>query len=378
MTDNIPMADDNTLMEDNVLGLPTEIWVKVAQYLNEKESITFGHICRPFSQITYGFLLQPYYDRLRVMDESLPTLLITPNTFIEFTKAIKKIQTRQQDEIAYLSIHHPVLIESLLKEYTSSPITIKTLEEQHRILDEANIQIIKAKIKKNSNELNLDGKHITRLPVSFFTTEDYVDFWKNLVSLSCSNNLLTTLNLPGLVKLKELNCDNNQLVILNLPGLKALKKLHCSYNQLTVLDLQEQEALKELFCSFNLLTTLPLQGKKKLKELYCSNNQLTSLYLQELIEIETIFCNNNRLSSLNFQGLERLDQLYCDYYQIKILNLHRQGALIRNSFNTPPAYLPNFSAHNNTNNESKRPLGEKQSPEAEKKQRTTPKDSPNN
>lgn len=374
MTDNILMADDNTLMEDNILGLPTELWVHIAQYLNEKESITFGHICPHFSRITYSLLLQPYYDRLRAMDESLPALLITPKTLIEFTNAIKKIQIRQQNEIAYLSKHHPLIMESLLKEHTSTPITIKTLEEQHRILDEANIQIIKEKININSTKLNLDKRHITRLPVSFFKTEGYVDFWKNLVSLSCSNNLLATLNLENLVKLKELYCDDNQLVIVNILKLKALKKLHCSYNQLTVLDLQEHEALKELFCSFNLLTALPLQGKKKLRELYCSNNQLTSLYLQDLIEIETIFCNNNWLNTLNLQGLERLDQLYCDYCQIKILNLHKQDALIRNSFNTPPAYLPNFSAYN----ESKRPLGEKQSPETEKKQKTIPKDSLNN
>ena len=70
---------------------------------------------------------------------------------------------------------------------------------------------------------------------------------KDITSLSCFYNQLTSLNVQGLNSLKSLSCSGNHLTSLNVQGLNSLKNLDCSYNQLTA------QAFKEILN--NLLQT---------------------------------------------------------------------------------------------------------------------------
>ena len=73
--------------------------------------------------------------------------------------------------------------------------------------------------------------------------EDVIIKGKDITSLSCLSNQLTSLNVQGLNNLQYLSCSSNQLTSLNVQGLNNLQYLHCSSNQLSA------QAFKDLFNS---------------------------------------------------------------------------------------------------------------------------------
>ncbi|MGN1106521.1 MAG: hypothetical protein ACI4RH_07705 [Huintestinicola sp.] len=70
-----------------------------------------------------------------------------------------------------------------------------------------------------------------------------------------------------------------------------LVTLDCSFNQLTSLDVSNNSKLVYLSCVYNKLTSLDVSNNTKLTDLFCEKNQLTSLDL----------CNNTEIE--NFWGL---------------------------------------------------------------------------
>lgn len=72
---------------------------------------------------------------------------------------------------------------------------------------------------------------------------------KNLSTLHCEYNRLSTLDVSGLQKLTQISCRNNNLKSLNVRGCINLWELYCGQNQLKELDLRGCDDLKMLFCS---------------------------------------------------------------------------------------------------------------------------------
>ena len=81
-------------------------------------------------------------------------------------------------------------------------------------------------------------------------------------------------------------------------------KLDCSDNQLTSLDLPKSTVLTELFCFENKLTSLDVSKNIALTELYCSNNQLTSLNVSRCARLNTLYCDSNRINGKAMNKLE--------------------------------------------------------------------------
>ena len=305
------MTDSNAAMPFEAC-LPTEVWDLIASFLDEHELAQFRQVCQLFDRVgSDARMLQPLYNRLRAIENTLPAELQTAATqagkspLIFLKEAFEKIQAKQQQEIAYLTQYHPAMIAKIeyaevLQQNTS--ISLKLLEAKNTVLDEMNSEIVTTRIDINRTELHLSNAGITRLRVTPFQTAAHANFWKNLIHLSCSNNQLTALNLQGLVALQTLWCDDNELTTLNLQGLVALQSLWCHNNQLPVLDLQGLVALQTLWCQKNQLTELNLQGLVALETLWCDNNQLTALNLQGLMALQTLLYYNNPLIGLNLTG----------------------------------------------------------------------------
>ncbi|GFH43343.1 hypothetical protein Hs30E_18940 [Lactococcus hodotermopsidis] len=74
-----------------------------------------------------------------------------------------------------------------------------------------------------------------------------IEYFKNLTTLYCSGNRLTTLDVSKLTKLEKLICDNNKLISLDVSNLTNLVYLWCDYNQLTSLDVSNLSKLEEIF-----------------------------------------------------------------------------------------------------------------------------------
>ena len=299
---------DTTATTNTALFLPEEAWGLIASFLDNDDLARFKQVRPLFNHIgSHAGALQPLYNRLYAMDKTLPADLPQEGTAIFFKQAFEKIQARQQQEIAYLTQHHPAVMAK--DEYAQAiqqnkSVSLKSLEAKNTLLDAINSNIITSKIIDiNSAFLNLNQQRITRLPVTLFQAEGYVNFWKNLTSLDCDNNQLTELNVQGLVALQRLECDNNQLTALDVQGLVALQQLGCCNNQLTALNVHGLVALQELWCKNNQLTALNVQGLVALQYLWCNNNHLTELNVQGLAGLRELGCNNNPLIDLNLTGI---------------------------------------------------------------------------
>lgn len=98
------------------------------------------------------------------------------------------------------------------------------------------IQVCEA---ENITELIVDNSNISSL--------DGLLSFRNLRSISCRGNKISTLDLSSFKQLHSIYCDNNNLTNLNIKGLSKLKILWCYQNQLTILDLSSSPLLESLF-----------------------------------------------------------------------------------------------------------------------------------
>lgn len=114
-----------------------------------------------------------------------------------------------------------------------------------------------------------DNKYISSIP-------DLVTL-KNLQTLLCSQNELTTLTLRNLPQLSTVECMYNKLQSLDVAGCSKLEKLLCYNNKLEALELKTVSALKELDCSNNLLRALDISGNTNLGTLLCNDNRITDV-----------------------------------------------------------------------------------------------------
>ena len=174
----------------------------------------------------------------------------------------------------------------------------------------------------NLEDLDCRNNQLTSLNIQGLT---------NLKTLGCGGNKLSSLNVEGLTNLTGLSCHSNQLISLNIQGLTNLTYLECHYNQLSSLNVQGLTNLKGLSCFNNQLTSLNIQGLTKLTNLFCYSNQLTSLNVQGLTNLFYLACSSNQLTSLNVYGLTNLTSLFCYSNQLTSLNI--KGARLSGDLN---------------------------------------------
>lgn len=138
--------------------------------------------------------------------------------------------------------------------------------------------------------VNLNGIYCTNKNISSL---DGIQYFDNLDTLFCNNNLLTSLPvLPS--SLIQLNCQSNQLT--SLPTLpSSLTLIHCATNQLTTLPALPS-TLSILYCSGNQLTSLPTLPSQ-LEVLHTGENQLTTLPPLPP-SLTFLDCTNNLITSL--------------------------------------------------------------------------------
>jgi Leucine-rich repeat (LRR) protein len=153
----------------------------------------------------------------------------------------------------------------------------------------------------NQNISNLQG-------IAYFTS---------LLTLWCSGNQLTTIDVSALKSLKELECGFNQLTSLDVSQNTALEDLGCPNNQLSELDVSKNPELVWLNCSNNQLSVLDVSYNTKLDLLRCSSNLLTSLDVSKNTVLTLLSCATNQLTTLDLSNNTRLYELICYQNQIK-------------------------------------------------------------
>ncbi len=157
-----------------------------------------------------------------------------------------------------------------------------------------------------------------------------LDVSKNpaLTCLQCHDNFeLVTLYLGNHSTLTELCCIRGQLTSLDISNCPALTRLTCGINPLTALDVSKNTKLTYLCCSENLLTTLDVSKNTALTQLDCSGNKLTTLDVSKNTALKKLSCYENKLASLDVSKNAALTELYCKHNQLSTLDVSHNPAL---------------------------------------------------
>lgn len=262
------------------------------------------------------------------------------NHFLTIESELKETYADHSEELA-------ALFETLAQFKGSLPA--KNLEElRHRAktvdtaIDQLNALMIRPVIEQAQadyqDELNLDGKKITRIPESIIEDVSYSAFFQNIETMRVSNNPLTRLplNIDQCTHLTTLNASNTQLAFLpyTLTKLPELRTLTLNNNQLLALpdNVGKAPKLQRLFVANNQLTSLPasLANLKQLNALNICGNQLADFGFA-LPRLVKLGLNGNLIKVLT-EGLHKA--LYC-FEESKIqsveelLNCQKRTAVIK-------------------------------------------------
>ncbi len=155
-----------------------------------------------------------------------------------------------------------------------------------------------------------------------------IEYFTALISLSCSENQLRSLDVSKNTQLKSLSCDNNQLTALDVSNNTQLLYFYCNYNRLTTLDVSKNTELVDFTCYQNELSELDVTNNLKLDWLDCSMNKLTILDVSKNTELGILDCGQNWLTTLDVSNNKKLYGLYCYYNGLTSLDLWENPQLM--------------------------------------------------
>ncbi len=179
-------------------------------------------------------------------------------------------------------------------------------------------KVLTAKIS-TLNGLNVSNKNISDLN----GIQDFV----GLITLVCSDNKLTKIDVSKNSALTGLDCSNNQLTNINLNKNINLERLSVINNQLTNLDISKNNTLIFLICFDNKLTNLDVSNNYSLEYLICYNNKIGSLDVSKNINLKNLSCGINELGSLDVIKNTSLMVMTCFKNKITSLDVTKNTAL---------------------------------------------------
>ena len=195
------------------------------------------------------------------------------------------------------------------------------------------LDYVKLEFDKDDDKIlsNIDISNINVIDIADSSCSNLqgIEFFTSLVSLDCSRNSLTTLDLSENANLKFLDCTYNYLTSINISGCPLLEELLCSEQSeknsgntsLRTLNLNNNINLKYLDCSYNALSNIDLSNNTKLLSLDCywqheeNNGQellcLRNLDLSTNTYLENLRCSNNALKVLDLSHNINLKSAIC-------------------------------------------------------------------
>ena len=194
---------------------------------------------------------------------------------------------------------------------TTEPFSVTTTENPYVLIPDLNFEkaLIALKIDdvQDGKLLRSKAEAVTELNVSYKSISNLqgIEAFKNLLSLICYTNQLTSLDVSKNVKLTNLSCGGNQLTSLDVSKNISLTSLACSDNKLTNLDVSKNVNLKEVYCYTNQLTNLDVSKNVNLGQLYCYYNQLTSLDVSKNTNLSFLWCYNNKIQTICVNSLSQ-------------------------------------------------------------------------
>ena len=178
--------------------------------------------------------------------------------------------------------------------------------------------------KDNDHEISLDeAKNIKKITVNAMEIKSLkgIENFSNLLSLYCSENHISTLNLSGCPDLGWLECNSNEISKLDLSSCPNMKGLYCNTNKLKELDVSRCPNIVALDCGNNEINSFNIKGCKFLETINCCSNHINSLDLSECNNLYFLYCNNNNLTTLDVSKCPYVSDLKCENNNISNLNI---------------------------------------------------------
>ena len=176
----------------------------------------------------------------------------------------------------------------------------------------------------SGDELTLDY-----LDISYNGIKDLkgIEFFKDLTTLNCNNNELTSLDLSGNPKLRGLNCGENSITDLDLSKNDQLEYLDCHLNPLNGLDVSKNINLNALYCYKDQLNKLDVSANTLLNYLYCGDNPITELDVSNNTALIEFSCSNTMISQIDISNNTQLTFFNCSTNNITELDVSRNTEL---------------------------------------------------
>jgi uncharacterized repeat protein (TIGR01451 family) len=173
---------------------------------------------------------------------------------------------------------------------------------------------------------------ITEIRVGYknISSLEGIKAFTKLVSLDCSQNKLTTIDLSGLSNFGELSCSNNLLTTIQSSSFSSLQRITINTNPLlTSINLSNMPGLQNVSCDGNpLLTTLNLSNNTALRTLLAQfNRNLSNMKLTGCSALYLILCYSCKFDSLNLDGLVSLRELWCENNPLKKIDVSKNPKL---------------------------------------------------
>ncbi len=138
-----------------------------------------------------------------------------------------------------------------------------------------------------------------------------IELAENLVSLDCSGNSISSLDLSANAKLRDLNCSVPSLGTLDISGCTQLQTLDISGTAIPALDLSGCQSLQTLTANACGLKTLDLSGNLSVRTITVNNSATEKIILKGCTALSTVNCIADKLTQLDLGGCSSLYTLSC-------------------------------------------------------------------
>lgn len=165
------------------------------------------------------------------------------------------------------------------------------------------------------------AKYMTNMSNMGITNLQGIEYFTNLISLSCTKNNLSSLDLSQNTKLERLDLSSDQLTSLNVSKCTNLQSLNVQFNSLTSLDVTKCTRLTTLYIHNNAIDSVDISKCTNLESFSCSNNQLKDLDVSKNVKMRNLDCAFNEIRSLDLSNLPALTDLDCRSNKLTSLNL---------------------------------------------------------
>ena len=139
-----------------------------------------------------------------------------------------------------------------------------------------------------------------------------IEAFTGYITLNCSSNQLTSLNLTANTHLGGmLEVGGNPLTSLLLPP--NITSLKCQNTQLTSLDLSNTPGLTQMWSMMTPLTSINFTNSSALIGMNIDGNHLTTIDLSNLTNLEWLNVTQSTLTAIDISPCTSLASLNCDY-----------------------------------------------------------------